>query len=114
MDYYAIPYPESEVACTWAISKKAWPNLASYRLDSVADFLGINFIHHNALEDAAACSQIASRACKEHNAGSLRELADKLGFVNGLLHPGGYQPVLHSLPRPKNQVRANSTFHTGL
>lgn len=62
---YGMHAPRFEYACTVKIARKTWPYLDSYKLDHLAAFLNIDFTHHNALEDAYACSEIAKRACIE-------------------------------------------------
>lgn len=98
LDVYAIPYPELYYSCTRIISKNTWPGLLSYGLASVADYLGIEFRHHDAEEDAFASAEIARRACKKLGARSLEDLANRLEIVIGRLFPGGNVPS-----RPRRQ-----------
>ena len=46
--------PTFSYADTVAIARKAWPDLENHKLGTVGAFLGIDFHHHNALEDARA------------------------------------------------------------
>ena len=49
----------SNFYCTYATAKK-FLSLTSYKLPFVADALGVNLIHHhNALEDAESCAEVA-------------------------------------------------------
>ena len=52
--------------CTWMDScetaRAAWPHLPRHRLKDVANALGIQFRHHDALEDARACGLIVHHA----------------------------------------------------
>jgi DNA polymerase-3 subunit epsilon len=56
---YGIDIPDANTACTVALARKAWPGLPAYRLNVVAEYLGIDLIHHDAESDAHACAQIA-------------------------------------------------------
>lgn len=56
---YGLPIPESNTACTVTLARAAWPGLPAYRLNVVAEHLGIDLIHHDAESDAHACAQIA-------------------------------------------------------
>ncbi len=50
-----------------AIARRAWPERFGARgwgLENVARFLGIDFTHHDALEDAKAAAQIVIAACE--------------------------------------------------
>lgn len=49
------------LACTVAMSRRAFPNLERHNLKSVASHLRIPLRHHDALSDARACALIASR-----------------------------------------------------
>ena len=59
---------------TLSCAKKAWPHLASYRLESIIEFLGLGErlgsafaprAAHDALYDAAAAALIVERLCEE-------------------------------------------------
>ena len=50
------------------IAKRAWPKFASsygYGLESLTKYFGIQFQHHNAVEDARAAALIVLQACKD-------------------------------------------------
>jgi len=44
--------------CSLSESKRMFPQMRHHTLDAMADFYGIVFRHHDALEDAAACALI--------------------------------------------------------
>lgn len=50
------------------VARRAWADFtnAGYGLANVAEHLGIEFQHHDALEDAKACGQILVKACLEN------------------------------------------------
>jgi len=93
LDHYEIEYPEFFYSCTWYISKKIWLGLNSYCLDNIANHLSIDFLHHNAEEDAKACSLIAIKACNYHNVKSFEELINLIQLKNGYLRANEYNPV---------------------
>lgn len=49
------------LACTVAMSRRAFPRLARHNLKTVAEHLRIPLKHHDALSDARACALIAHR-----------------------------------------------------
>jgi DNA polymerase-3 subunit epsilon len=61
---YNSPYPE----CTWLdsarVARRTWEDFAQsgYGLAKVCEFLGYNFAHHDALEDAKAAAHILTAA----------------------------------------------------
>ena len=92
LDVYAITYPTFDYYCTRLFAKKTWPQLLSYKLNMVADHLGITFDHHHAEADAIACGQIALRRCREAGVDNLEELASRYEITTGRLYPGSWQP----------------------
>jgi len=66
---YGLPLIE----CTWLdtarVSRRAWTQFAyqGYSLANVAEELGIEFEHHDALEDARAAGEILVKAIKDTN-----------------------------------------------
>lgn len=80
LDYYKIPYPYFNYGCTLTISRIHWPNHANYKLDTIAATIDYDFRHHNAGDDALACSYIALQIFNTYNANSLEELAAILDF----------------------------------
>lgn len=56
------------IQCGWVdsvhVARAAWPDIgkSGYGLKQIASVLGIDFLHHDALEDARACGLIAQRA----------------------------------------------------
>lgn len=85
LDQYQLSYPAAEYTCSWEISKAAWPDLPTYRLDVLADKIGFRFQHHNAIEDARACAELLLSAAKEVGEDSLPELVKKLDLKMGIL-----------------------------
>ena len=90
LDSCGLSYPELSYTCTMVMARQLWPHLVSYGLTMVADYIGIDFEHHNPLEDALTCAKIAARAFKETESQCFSELAEKLNMVHGRIFPGGY------------------------
>ncbi len=78
LEYYRIQVPSMTYACTVKISRKVWPELVNHRLNTVGNFLGYDFHHHQALDDAQVCAQIAVAAARQEHVNSMSELLDKL------------------------------------
>jgi DNA polymerase-3 subunit epsilon len=68
MDRVHRKYSLAPPACTWLDSarvvRRAWPQFASrgYGLANVAEFCGVDFRHHDALEDARAAGRVLLHA----------------------------------------------------
>ena len=76
-------YGHSEISCTWLdsarVARRAWPEFArkGYGLANVASTIGIEFDHHDALEDARAAGEILLRAIAESGM-SLQEWCERV------------------------------------
>lgn len=79
LDHYKIPWPELDYACTVKLSRKVWPDLVNHRLNTMGSYLGVEFKHHYALDDAETCTKIAIEAAKLKGATSLEDLLRKTG-----------------------------------
>lgn len=66
--------------CTVKLAKKAWPFLPNHKLNSVADYLKVQFHHHDALEDSRTCAYIPMQIAKENGLGSMQEVVSKMGM----------------------------------
>lgn len=75
---YCLEIPHASYACTVEISRKVWPDLPNHKLNTVAEFLGFSFHHHQALDDARACAVIVCEAAKCVGAVSMEDLMQKL------------------------------------
>ena len=80
---YDIAVPQFDLQCTRLIAKRTWPGQTGYGLAAISERLSIQFRHHNALEDARACAQIAMAAATQAKAQDLESLEDKLGLTRG-------------------------------
>ena len=56
---YGIKWKEKTLyACTVRMSCDALPDLPDHKLDTVADYLAVDLMHHNAGSDSRACAEI--------------------------------------------------------
>ena len=91
LQLYDLPFPTIDYTCSLIMARRAWPTLLSYALPIVAQHLGIELEHHDALSDATAAGLIACQACKEADTDTLDGLADKLGICHGrIMEDGSY------------------------
>ena len=68
MDKYDLAHLDVTWLDSARVARRAWPEQFGskhYGLSSVAGELGIEFQHHDALEDAQAAAQIVLRACED-------------------------------------------------
>lgn len=76
--------PDMQYSCTRAIARRAWPDQPRFGLKPLSDWLGVQFKHHDALEDSIACAKIALAAAKHVGAGTLEQLEEKLKLSRGV------------------------------
>lgn len=76
-----VSIPESIWIDSAKVARRAWPEMfatSGYGLSNVADFIGHNFTHHDALEDAIAAGMIMVRAIQDSGL-PLDEWASRIG-----------------------------------
>ena len=83
--------PELQFACTRAIARKTWPHRQRYGLKPLAEWLGIRFRHHDALEDSIACAKILLAAGIDRDAESLEDLEKRLRLGRGAAGDWGHR-----------------------
>ena len=84
---HGITPPPFKYACSLKVSRKVWPNLECHKLNYVANFLKLDFTHHDAKEDAYASAYILIEAAKALHVKSLDELYKTIGHKYGTLKP---------------------------
>jgi DNA polymerase-3 subunit epsilon len=57
-----VACPSFEFQCTRVLARATWPQRTRYGLKPLGSWLGISFRHHDALEDARCCAEIALAA----------------------------------------------------
>lgn len=75
LDTAGLTAPRFLHCCTVSLSRRAWPELKNHKLDTVGDYLHIEFQHHNALADARTCAEIPLYAGRKFDIGDLPALA---------------------------------------
>ena len=66
LELYNAEVPNLNYGCSRNLSKKVFPELLNFRLDTIAKFLNIPINHHNALSDALACAKIVIHAYQKY------------------------------------------------
>lgn len=92
LDHYGLEYPSFDYLCTVKIAKKTWPDLFNHKLNTVSEFLGFEFNHHDALDDCLACANVLIKACETKNVKTPEELVDMLNIQTGHMFSKGYKP----------------------
>ena len=98
-----------EFTCTRLISRAAWPGQSGYGLKRVAERLGIQFRHHDALEDSIACAKILLAAAKFHDVTSLEGLESRFKLVRGQASAAGYQGAKRATNARRPSARTMAT-----
>lgn len=60
--------------CSVQLARRVWPSFSSHSLGSLAQKLDLQFSHHQADEDAWACSQIVLKAYEKKEAHNMPDL----------------------------------------
>ena len=94
LDHEGAEWPTLDVFCTLLLSRRIWPGLPSYSLPPLARFLGVPIgRHHDPVEDAIACAEIARRVCAAVEIDDLLSLTERMGFQPGTIAPGMWEPL---------------------
>lgn len=107
---YNIPIPSFEHICTCELAEKAFKGLESYKLKTVSKFLGHEFKHHDAGEDALAAANIIIKAMESTGIHDIRLLAEHLGVkIRAVKHAEEYElSSIRQKRRQENRVDSRS------
>lgn len=92
LEHYKVKVPGFDFFCTYQLSKKAFPTLASHRLDVVSTYCNISFNHHNARSDARACAEILCNVFNNSNCCSFDDIENNYNLVRGYFDDLEYFP----------------------
>ena len=92
LELYNIEAPSFDYICTMKLSRNFYKQLDNAKLNTVNEFLGYEFKHHDALADASACSNILLNISKELNTKDIKEISKVIGVTIGSVHKNGYTP----------------------
>ena len=83
IERHRLDVPELHFSCTRLIAKQTWPDRGRYGLKPLSSWLGVEFKHHDALEDSRACAKLLLAAGIAKEAASLEDLETKLRLNRG-------------------------------
>lgn len=92
LDLYNIEAPEFNYICTMKLAKNFYTNLDNAKLNTVNDYLGFEFKHHDALDDSLACANILLNISKELKIDDINEISNDVGVTVGNVTKSGYKP----------------------
>ena len=107
---FEVACPHIEFSCTRAIARRAWPGKSGYGLKPLGTWLGIQFRHHDALEDSRCCAQIALAAARTVEAQSFADLEKRLRISRGRYSLGRVSGPRSIASRAAVPMRARQTF----
>ncbi|MBE6047848.1 MAG: DNA polymerase III subunit epsilon [Clostridium sp.] len=109
LDTYNIEYPYLKYACTVILGQNHIEDVKNHKLNTLAEYVGHEFKHHHAGEDATACAKIMIYLCETLGIKDLLTLNLKGGITIGEIFPGGYNPC-SSLIKRKNRISKEEAF----
>lgn len=107
-ELYGIELPSFNYICTMRLSKSFYPGLPDAKLNTVNDYLGYSFTHHDALYDALACGNILNSICSELNSQDIDQVCSLTGVCLGRVCGCSYGPCNSSGRATKTSWRAFS------
>jgi DNA polymerase-3 subunit epsilon len=107
-ELYGVELPSFNYICTVRLAKSFYPALPDAKLNTVNDYLGYSFQHHDALYDAFACGNILNSICSELNCQNIDALCSLTGVCLGSVCGCGYSPCSSSGRAEKTSWKAFS------
>lgn len=92
LELYDIEMPSFNYICTMKLSRNFYSNLDNAKLNTVNNFLGYEFKHHDALADAVACGNILLNISEELKSKDINEISKLVGVTLGSVDKNGYKP----------------------
>lgn len=83
LERHQCEIPDLNFSCTRLIARQTWPERQRFGLKPLANWLGVDFKHHDALEDSRACARILMAAGIAKQAESMVDLEERLRIVRG-------------------------------
>jgi DNA polymerase-3 subunit epsilon len=83
LERHSLEIPDLHFSCTRLIARETWPDRRRFGLKPLANWLGVQFKHHDALEDSRACAKVLLAAGIAREAESIQDLEEKLRIVRG-------------------------------
>ena len=108
LEHYDLPIPVLDYICSRQASQKVFDNVINYRLDTIADCLGIRFMHHNALEDATTAAKILIHMLRKYKCRNITELTAAIGLRPGKLTASNHITCSHIRPPQSRSRKAKS------
>ncbi len=106
LELFNLEFPTFKYLCTVKLSQKAYPDLPSHKLNNLAEFLGINFSHHQAGDDAYVCALILIKILEDFNLKSIEDIEKKFEVDAGFVYPGCH----NSCKSSKKKKKKNAAF----
>ena len=101
---YHIPLPELSYFCTCKGARRMWKQLPNHKLNTLCDFIGHRFEHHQAGADAEAAGKVFFAMLRASGKESPLELPDHLQIVPGRFGYGGVHESCRCVPLRKKKV----------
>ena len=101
LDMCGIEFPNFSYLCTVKLSQKAYPDLPSHKLNAMAEFIGLDFSHHQANDDAYACAMVLLKIIKDFDIKSLEDLKQKFDIGIGKISPDFHLPCVKTRKKVK-------------
>lgn len=105
-ELYGIDLPPFDYICTVRLAKSFYPGLPDAKLNTVNDYLGYSFTHHDALYDALACGNILNSICSELHSQDITTISSLTGVYPGRVCGSSYSPCCSSGRPQKTSSRA--------
>ncbi len=77
--------PEMRSVDTVRLSRRAWPGLKNYKLETICDHLRLNITPHRAIPDAMACMEVFRNVIRKEDRSGRWTVDDLIGYHGSLI-----------------------------
>lgn len=89
---YRIPIPDFHYFCTCKGARRMWPQLPNHKLNTLCDFIGHCFEHHQAGADSEAAGKVFFAMLEDSGGGTVSDLMAQLQITPGSFYRGAHSP----------------------
>lgn len=108
-ELYGLDLPAFDVLCTLELSRAVWRDRRGHKLSDVAGYLGLEFRHHHAEDDALMAARIGLHAAGLAGVAGMRAAAKRIGVAVRRVDPAAPEPARAAAPATRRAAGDGST-----
>jgi DNA polymerase-3 subunit epsilon len=106
---FGLALPAFDVLCTLELARAVWREARGHKLSDVAGYLGFDFRHHHAEDDAIMAARIGLHAAEQAGVKGMRAAAARHGVPVRRVDPAAPEPVRAPAPAPARRFGGDAS-----